>query len=68
MRKAVLIALFFLFFCFVAFSGSVIHECGHAVTAFAFGSKVHAIGIAPGIIIYPELGFYRWKPWNDPIA
>ena len=68
MRKVAITAFFFLFFCLVAFSGAVVHECGHAVTALAFGCKVQAIGSAPGIVLYPELGFYRWKAREDPIA
>ncbi len=69
MRKITIIALFILFFCFVAFSGAVIHEYGHVITILACGGEVQEVGIWPGVIVYPKLDWW-WggEDWDGRIA
>jgi hypothetical protein len=67
MRKTLNIALFFLLFWIVAFSGAVIHEYGHVVTILTCGGEVQEAGIWPGVIIYPKLDWW-WEGWDGRIA
>jgi hypothetical protein len=61
MRARTLAGLLLLYGLVFAGPGLLGHELGHALGAVLVGGSVQEVGVAPGVVLYPEL---RRVPWT----